>query len=483
MRHSPLPVSPACVIYNSVVNRSFGVQSILILLLLFALILGPRPLAGALDLRSAYHYEALGNQARAASAFASAAARLGWMPSLWERAGEAALLGNDAEHSILLLNMAAERRAISKSGWLDLGKAYQQRGEASAAMHAWEQALPLAEAYGYLAQAQQAAGNFQAAIEDWKATLAQEPGNADAHYQLGLLFAASDPVQALPELMQAARLDPGLQKPVQGLRTALNTAFLSDNHAYRYLVSGQALAALGRWDLATEAFRNALTENAGYAEAWAWLGLARQQLGQDGSNDFSQALTLSSGSALVQGLYGMYLQRQGKPNEALVAYQKAANLEKDDPGWQMALGNAFEQAGDLVSAYSSYSHAVELAPEDPATWQALAAFSINNIVDVDVTGLLAARKLIELAPDDWQSYDLAGQAAFMLEDYSTAEDFLKKAIHLAPTQAAPALHLGLVYLQRGLLPSAYSYLNLAKTYDPDGNYGWQAGRLLEQFFP
>jgi tetratricopeptide (TPR) repeat protein len=471
------------VIYNSVVKKSFRVQSILILILLITLILGPRPLAGAVDLRSAYHYEAVGNHAEAASAYAFAAARLAWMPSLWERAGEAALLDDDTENSILFFNMAAERRAISKLGWLNLGKAYQQRGDVSSAMHAWEQALPLAEAYGYLAQAQQTAGNFPAAIEDWKANVAQEPGSANAHYQLGLLFAATDLLQALPELMQAAQLNPDLQKPIQGLRTSLNTAFLSDNHAYQFLVSGQALAALGQWDLATEAFRNALTANAGYAEAWAWLGLAKQQLGQDGSYEFSHAMTLSSESAIVQGLYGMYLQRQGKPNEALVAYQKAANLETDNPSWQMALGNAFEQAGDLVRAYSSYSHAVELAPEDPATWRALATFSLNNIVDVDVTGMPAARKLIELAPDDWQSYDLAGQAAFLLDDYNSAEDYLIKAIQLAPTQAAPALHLGLVYLQSGVLPSAYAYLNLAKIYDPNGPYGWQAGRLLEQFFP
>jgi hypothetical protein len=60
---------------------------------------------------------------------------------------------------------------------------------------------------------------------------------------------------------------------------------------------------------------------------------------------------------------------------------------------------------------------------------------------------------------------------------------LKKAISLDPTQAAPALHLGLVYLQSGVQPSAYSYLILARTFDPNGPYGWQAERLLEQYFP
>ena len=470
-------------IYNSIVNRKSGLNSILILMLLILLILVPRPLAGELELSSANRLEAVGNQAGAASAYASAAARLPWMSSLWERAGEAALLANDAESSILFLNKAIEQGAISKLGWLDLGTASQQRGDISSAMKAWKRAIPLADAYRYLAQAQQMADNFPAAIEDWQAYVAQVPDNANAHYQLGLLFAATNLEKAQPELMRAIQLSPDLEKPIQGLRTALNTAFLSDNHAYQYLVSGQALAALGHWDMATEAFHNALRANANYAEAWAWLGLAKQQQGQVGSYEFGQALTFNPESAIVQGLYGMYLQHEGKLNEALAAYQKAANLEPDNPGWQMALGNAFEQAGDLVSAYSNYSHAVELAPEDPSTWRALATFSVNNVVDVDVAGMPAARKLVELAPDDWQSYDLAGQAAYLLYDYSTAETYLKKAIELAPTQAAPDLHLGLVYLQVGALPSAYSFINLAKTFDPNGRYGWQAGRLLEQFFP
>ena len=470
-------------IYNCIVKKTLGLKNLLILIILLALIMSPRPLAGELELRAAYRFEAEGNHAGAASAYASAAARLPWIPSLWERAGKAALLDGDVENSILFFNQAVGRGSISQWGWVDLGMAYQQRGDMPYAMNAWEQALPLAEAYGYLAQAQQVAGNLPDAIKDWQASIAKEPDNASAHYHLGLLFTATALKQAMPELMQAVRLDPNLEKPVQGLRTALNTAFLSDNPAYQFLVSGQALAALGQWALAAEAFRNALQENKGYAEAWAWLGQAKQQQNQDGSYEFTQALTLDPESAIVQGLYGIYLQHQGKPEAALVAYQIAADLEPNNPGWQMALGSAFEQTGDLINAYSNYSHAVELAPENPSAWRALADFSVNNIVDVDVTGLPAARKLIELAPDDWQSFDLAGQAAFLLDDYTTAETYLKKAIQLAPTQAAPAFHLGLVYLQTGKLSSAYSYLNLAKTLDPMGSYGWQAGRLLEQVFP
>ena len=469
--------------YNSEVMKSSRVQVLLILLLLITLILSPRPLTGAVDLASAQKLEVAGNSGGAASAYASAAERLPWIPSLWERAGEASFLDHNGRNSIIFFKKAIARGTISKLGWLELGNAFQQRGDISFALNAWEQALPLAEAYGNLAQEQQKVGNFQAAIENWQANVDQEPGNANAHYQLGLLYAATNPSKALPELMLTVKLNPDLDRTLQGLREALNTAFLSDNNAYHFLVSGRALAALGKWDLATEAFHHAVYVNEGYAEAWAWLAMAKQQQGQDGTFEVTRAITLDPGAAIVQGLYGMYLEHEGKSKEALPAFQKAASLESSNPIWQMALGNTFEQTGDLISAYSHYLHAVELAPEDPSTWRALATFSVNNGVDVDTTGISAARKLVELSPDDWYSYDLAGQAALLLYDYSAAEDYLNKAVRLAPTEAAPVLHLGLAYLQSGVLSSASSYLNLAKVLDPNGPYGQQATRILEQYFP
>ncbi len=464
-------------------KKTFEPTHALILIALLTLILAPRPIGGTLDLRSADRYDAAGNDTDAAQAYASAAARIPWMPSLWEKAGVKAIQGGDVENAIAFLNKAVERHAISEWGWLYLGMAYQKRGELSLAVKAWEEALPLAQATSYLASAERSLGNIGEAIEYCRANIALEPENAAAHYTLGLLLTATAPEQALPELMQAVNLNPDLDISVQSLRTALNTAFLSDDRPYQFLVSGRALGALGEWDLAVEAFRNAIAGRFNYAEAWAWLGEAEQQQGQDGSLEIEQGLTFGSESAMVQGLYGLYLQRQGQPDAALAAFHKAADLEPDNPGWQMALGSASEQTGDLVAAYGYYFHAVELAPADASTWRALVAFSVINDVDVAVTGLPAARKLVGLAPNDWQSYDLAGQAEFFLEDYTAAETYLKMAVQMSPSQAAPALHLGLVYMQTGDRTSAYSYLNLARTFDPNGPYGWQAGRLLEQYFP
>ena len=459
------------------------VRDSFILFILVLVILVPRPFTGYLDLSRARYLESTGEQALLAEAYASAAERLPWQPVLWEKAGIAAQnVGNPVE-AVAFLKKAAARNAISPPGWASLGRAYQSLEEIPSAVNAWEHALPMAEAYRYLAQDQRSQGNFQAALVNWRASLVQEPQNASAQYQLGLLEMAIDPNIALPELMQAASLDPGLDISIQRLRSALNIALVSDDRAYQFVVSGRALGAEGNWDLAAEAFRTALAERADYGEAWAWLGEAKQRLGQDGSLEIERALAFNPNSAMIQSLSGVYLQRQKQPVKALAAFLKSASLEPEEPGWQMALGAAYEQTGDLVAALEHYQRAVNLSPNQAAVWRALADFSLRYNVDPAGTGLPAARRLVELANDDWQSDDIAGQ--ILLENGNTigAEALFKKALELDPTQAAPSLHLGQLYLQNNDRAAAFSYLVQAKTFDPDGPYGWQAKRLLEQFFP
>ena len=175
------------------------------------------------------------------------------------------------DKAILFLNKAAERNAITSSGWFTLGSAYQEQGDLLMAIDAWKKALPLARADSFLAAAERSQGNFSEAIIYWRADIALEPENGSSHYTLGLLLAATAPEQANPELIKAADLCSALDEPVQSLRTALNTAFLSDDRGYQFLVSGQALGALGEWDLAAEAFRNATIAA---LQLWRSMGLA-----------------------------------------------------------------------------------------------------------------------------------------------------------------------------------------------------------------
>jgi tetratricopeptide (TPR) repeat protein len=462
------------------------VRNALIGIILLALILAPRPAAGSLDLQQARYLDGVGKHAAAAVAYTSAAERLPWEPSLWEKAGQAYLNAKDYAHAANAYEIALNRQALSPTGYMGWGDSVFALGNAGVALDLWNEQIKgvnPALLWPRIARADQVLGLYFNEIQAWQKYLSYQPNDAAAHFRLGLLLATIAPGEALPELMQAKRLDPTLDPSVESLRSALNTALISDDNAYQLLVSGRALGALGNWDLAVEAFRKAIAVRADYAEAWAWLGEAKQQQGQDGSVEIARAIALNPDSALVESLYGLYLQRQKQPKQALAAIQKAAALEPDNPGWQMALGEAYEETGDLISALKYYQNATELSPDDATFWRALAEFSLRNNLDLAGTGLPAASRLVELAGNDWQSDDIAGQILLETDDLVGAEALLKKAIELDSSQAAPFLHLGLLYMQTGDRAAALASLNQAKASDPNGSIGWQANRLLEQYFP
>lgn len=468
-------------------KKTFGLTHALTLFLLFTIILAPRPLAGSLDLASAGRFEAASDHASAANAYASAARRLPWRVDLWGQAGQAAWLAQEPEQAVRWFAEAESRAALSLADWLTYGDSFQLLGDPRSAAWAWQQSVerfgPSAGAESRLAGVYRSEGDYPQALASLRLALQLAPDEAELHYELGLLLAATDPEEALAELMLAARMNPAHDVEVQDLRSALNTALLSEERAYQFVVSGRALAALGEWDLAQEAFRRATEADPLYAEAWAWLGEARQAAGLDGSLELGQALALDPWSAMVQGLYGLLLQRQGQPFSALEAYQAAATLEPQDPGWQIAIAGAYEQAGDLINAADHTLRALELDRESAANWRALALFSLRNSMDVEGVGLTAARQLVRLAAADWQTYDILGQVLTVTGDFGAAAQALDTALELAPEQAAPALHMGLLCLQSGDQVCAYDALMDASQLDADGASGWQARRLLEQYFP
>jgi len=428
-----------------------------------------------------------GQYSLSAQEYKWAAQRIPCLPNLWEKAGEAYFQAKDYPQSLNAYQMASNRHELSLNGYMHMGDIALSEGDASLAVKLWSETLQnggkpelllprLADGYESLLDYNQES----LVLQEY---LAIAPEDAAALYNFGLLQAASNPASASDNLIHAAQRDTTLDASVQTIRTAINTALLSDDKAYQLVVTGRALGSLGKWNLASLAFRNALQIRPEYADAWAWLAEAVQQLNQDGKAEIDKARSLDPRSAMVQSLYGLYLQRQRQPFKALTAFQTAVALEPNNPAWQMALGRAYELTDDLVAALEHYQRAVELAPDDANVWRALAEFCLRDSIDLKGIGLPAAEHLLELADNDWRSYDIKGQIMLETGDPTKAEELLKKAAELGPTQPAPLFHLGVLYLQKGDRNAAYSHLLLARDYDPGGAYGWQARRLLEQFFP
>ncbi|HBG74670.1 MAG: hypothetical protein A2X25_11605 [Chloroflexi bacterium GWB2_49_20] len=466
--------------------RRFGGQGIIIISLLLVIFL-PRILVGQWYLRQATLYESQGSFSYAAVSYEDSANRLWWMNGLFEKAAQSAFLAGDGSAALGLFRKATGKGDLSSSGWITFGDLYSQAGDIESAIAAWESVgadtPDSASAFSRLAKANRQKGNFQKAMEEWGEVVRIEPQNAEAHYNLGLLLMTWQPMDALPELMLASSLDQELDGRVQVLREGLNLAYLQDNPAYHLAVSGQSLASIGEWDLSQEAFLKAIRLENNFPEAWAWLGEAYQHTGKDGYPALQTALTLDQNSVMSLALTGLYYRRQNQIELAWSAYFRAASLDPYNPAWLQALGDLSAQKGDLVNALDYYQNAVNFSPQDPISWRALALFCVQYDVNIANLGMEAALQGLKLDPENWQSQDIMGQVLMAIGDLASAELYFDKAIKIAPDQAEPNLHAGYLLLLKEQRDEAYDKLVTAYHLDPDGSVGWQAKRLLDQYFP
>ncbi len=450
--------------------------------------LHPRPAALTQALDGARLALQNDDQLSASGHAAYVAERQPWRAGLWETAGRAALAGGDPAAAVAYLQNAQAHARITSAGLLALGNAYFQTGRTAEAVASWQAASqakpPVApmEIHTRLLDVHRAQGDYGAAIQDLKAIAALEP-NAQISYQLGLMLASREPEIALAYLVQAVELDETLADTVRVLQQHLSPSSLTEDPAYNLVNAGRALALMGEWTLAAEAFYQAVLISPGYAEAWAFLGEAYQQLGQDGEAALEQALELSPDSFVVNTLLGLYWKRQGDPELALVYLYAAATLEPGNPSTEAEIGHTLDMLGDIPAALKHYQRAVAFAPEEAAYWHLLARYAMERNMQVESIGLHAARQALLLDADDPIALDLIGYGYYLLNDMVTAERFLQQALQKDPDYAPAHLHLGLLRIQQGNMLAAQDEILKAVQLAPDTPTATQAERILQQFFP
>ena len=314
------------------------------------------------------------------------------------------------------LGRARQEGSLSHEGSILLAEGLEESGETEAALRLWEelaQAGPADEQiYRHLTGLYRQLGRLDEALlaaQRWQELAPQDP---EAAFQLGLLLTFSDLEQAQAQMAKAAAIDPAYAPAQEGLKRVEGLILLSDDPAYRSTLVGRELAGLGAWDLAEQAFQQAVAANPDYAEAWAFLGEAQEQLGMDGLEALRRAEQANPNSVLTQALLTLYWSRAGAVDQALIHLQKAAAIEPQRAVWQIELGALTARKGDLLAARTYYEAAAKLEPKNTQVWLEQARFSLTYQVDLSGYGLSAAREAYRLAPEDAEVLDTMGSGVF-----------------------------------------------------------------------
>lgn len=405
-------------------------------------------------------------------------------PTLLATSGRALIEIGQPADAVQPLVRACARPDAPAAWWAWQGRAYLAIGQWAAATGAFEQSLQLdrrqptlyaqlAEAYMAQHQPITAAQALQAALEhadraDWRARLAEAYEQLDWH------------AEALLEWQRAQTLDPRNAR----YRRQTGLAHLRLGNPHAALDELEEATALNpndprAWELhAQAALRADQAARAVHAAACA-MGLAptaaepRQLLGEAllRSGDAAQALQCLAPLLNDQALAPHTLlliheaaQTCGQQQMARRALEQAHRVAPDDVEVQLRLAAHFKTA-DPPRALKLLRFLAQRQPQraDIIAMLAEQALALDELA----LARSAAERAVEIVPDSHSYRRLLGHVCFKLGDHTTARTSLQHVLANQPQDAATALALGKLALQRGETTEALRLLRLAAQYAPD----------------
>jgi tetratricopeptide (TPR) repeat protein len=303
---------------------------------------------------------------------------------------------------------------------------------------------PGSDARHALARAYVEMREWDKARAEYETLLQSDPDDALAHERLGALLVGDDSA-AIRHLFAAGT---GLADELLG---ALDEPGVADDPAYTRALLGRVLFEVQEWALASYHFERALHVDPSYPDAHAYLGYALNQMGhsKEAWPHLLMAVSWAPDSVVTRAFLGLYYEGQGDYTAARTEYETAYDLDPTNPALCVAIGNTWAAEGRYVAAEIWLSEAVSLQPDNPVWWETLARFYLDHNITFEGRAISATEKLLEIAPDDAQTYDLSGWAAFQAGDQAAALDRLSQALDLDPTLASAHYHLGVLLDERG----------------------------------
>lgn len=157
------------------------------------------------------------------------------------------------------------------------------------------------------------------------------------------------------------------------------------------------------------------------------------------------------------------LNDSGRPADALPVIRRAVALAPDSPATHAVLSTVERANGDLVAATAAADRTVQLAPH----WPIGHARRAWALADRDPeAALVAARRAVELAPDQADPLFVLGYAALRLNLTAEAEKAFRAALAIDPGHSMALNNLAVLDIRRKNIRSALAGFRGAVGIDP-----------------
>ena len=298
-------------------------------------------------------------------------------------------------------------------------------------------------------------GEGEKALATLKNVVAARPDSADAHFNLGMLYAKQDrPEQkqaAVAEFQEALRLEAGMD--------------------IGRLALWQVLLSLQKYSEAAPVILEYTRRKPRDAQGFYALASVYEGGGKSGAaiDALERAASLAPKDANVRFQLGVQLARSGKTSEAIQQLQAAERIRPSDAETHHQLALLLEKAGETERARGERARFTALKSEGDKE-AAIARFNAEGNRFLSAGNPKAAaenyRKAVQLKPSVGKLHYNLSLALDRLGDIPSEQKELERAVELDPNLAVVHNQLGLLALQGGQYVEAEQRFKKALAIDP-----------------
>jgi tetratricopeptide (TPR) repeat protein len=308
------------------------------------------------------------------------------------------------------------------------------------------------------------------------AAIAQDAGKTVRHHKVQEQDPAAD---------QLAEAESDIEKRDYANAELLLKKYLeaqSENYAAWYDL-GFLYHELGRREESIAAYRKSVSAKPDVFESNLNLGLALADAGDPQAEQFLRAATkLNPSSNAAQGHVRAWMALGGllestKPDDAIAAFQQAANLDPKDPEPHLEAGMLFEKQQKFGDAESEYQQALSIAPDSSDALVALSNLYMREKRFSDAEASL--QKLVKLHPNDASAHFQLGRMLAIAGKNEDAAAEMAVGLKLDPSDSKAQRDLADMDADAGKYEQAAElYATLISSNPNDSGLHLWLGRML-----
>lgn len=272
-------------------------------------------------------------------------------------------------------------------------------------------------------------------------------------------FSRSD--EYLARLKQPTYMKPGKNDAKHASTKRKTEPFVDDVNALVTLYNNR------RYAEAESQIRALLGQYPDFGFGWKLLGGVLQKQGKDALLAFQKAAELMPDDAEAHFNLAVALKSSGRLDHAVSSYQRAVALKPDFALAYYNMGNAQKEFGQLNGAMTSYRRAVEIKPDFvEAHYNLGAAFKDLGQFDEAVDSY---RKVVELKPDYAEAHKNLGVALQKCEQLDAAEASFRRALEIDAGCIEAMLGISYLYVINGETKKAEESIKKILEIRPDNS--------------